>query len=51
MPAFGVALHNETIESMKKGVWVEFCFDNCVVEGIANGVRVIPAATGRRRFQ
>lgn len=33
MPAFGVALHNETIESMKKGVWVEFCFDNLKSHG------------------
>ena len=28
MPAFGVALHNDTIEVMTKGIWVEFIFDN-----------------------
>lgn len=26
MPAFGVSLHNETVNEMKKGVWAEFDF-------------------------
>lgn len=26
MPAFGVSIHNETVNAMKKGVWVEFFF-------------------------
>ncbi len=26
-PAFGVALHNETVEAMKDGLWIEFKFD------------------------
>lgn len=30
MPAFGVALNNETIEEMKRGRWVEFCFNTTV---------------------
>ena len=27
MPAFGVALHDDTIEAMKNGVWLELTFD------------------------
>ncbi|MCH5142697.1 MAG: hypothetical protein J1G07_03165 [Clostridiales bacterium] len=28
MPAFGVSLHDETLEAMKSGRWIEFEFDN-----------------------
>lgn len=28
MPAFGVSLHNETLDAMKSGRWIEFEFDN-----------------------
>lgn len=28
MPAFGVSLHNETVEAMKSGRWIEFEFGN-----------------------
>ena len=27
MPAFGVILHNETVNQIRKGVWAEFEFD------------------------
>ena len=26
-PAFGVSLHNETIDAMQSGIWIEFIFD------------------------
>ena len=26
MPAFGVSINNYTVEEMKHGLWVEFCF-------------------------
>ena len=27
MPAFGVSLHDSTVEAMKDGLWIEFVFD------------------------
>ena len=29
-PAFGVALHNETVEAMSSGLWIEFKFDKTI---------------------
>ena len=31
MPAFGVSLHDLTIEEMKEGIWVKFIFDKTIV--------------------
>ena len=30
MPALGVALHDETINALKKGVWLEVCFSKII---------------------
>lgn len=32
MPAFGVSLHDLTIEDMKHGIWVKFIFDKTIVK-------------------
>lgn len=29
-PAFGVSLHNETLEAMKSGLWIEFNFNKTI---------------------
>ena len=31
MPAYGVALHNETTQQIQNGIWLEFGYDNCKV--------------------
>lgn len=32
MPAYGVSIHDHTIEAMKSGFWIKFTFDNIIVK-------------------